>query len=501
LAFGGLWVHGPPNAEKDKHVGEEFIVKIDWISASALLVVAVLFVIIFFLRSKVKLGFTKTILGAMVVGIGVGLLYSGHIDWVRPIGTIYISILTAIVAPLIIISILSSVTSLGSTSQLKGIGLRSVFWLLITTALSIILALALGLIFNLGSGGEGLVDGISGQLYEDRIVPISQVITDLFPSNIVNDIGSGRIIPIILFSLLIAVSYVLIPNEKKEKVVIFKRFVEALKEIIFKAVAFIIELTPYAVLALVAESAGSKFTGEIMWSLGFMLILSFVAFAIDIWLLGGVLIRVFADLNPLKFFRKIIPAQIVAFSTQASVGTLPVTTRVLQEDIGVSTKVANFTAPLGTTMGMPGCAGIWPVFTAIYGINVLGIDYGATDYIILGLVSLLVSLGTAGVPGTATITTTTVLVAVGLPIEILLITMPIAAIADTGRTATNVTAAMIASAIVGRQEKEIDDAIFNGTKKFEADEDILESAPVVSEDGEYHAEDEGVQVGACSIKF
>jgi Na+/H+-dicarboxylate symporter len=438
----------------------------------------------------------------MVVGIGVGLLYSGHIDWIRPIGTIYISILTAIVAPLIIISILSSVTSLGSTKLLKGIGLRSVLWLLVTTALSIILALALGLAFNLGSGGQGLAEGISGQLYEDRIVPISQVITGLFPSNVVNDIGSGKIIPIILFSLLIAVSYVLVANEKKEKVVIFKRFIEALREIIFKAVAFIIELTPYAVLALVTESAGSKFTGKIMWSLGFMLIISFVAFAIDVWLLGGVLIRVFADLNPIKFFKKIIPAQIVAFSTQASVGTLPVTTRVLQEDVGVSTRVTNFTAPLGTTMGMPGCAGIWPIFTAIYGINVLGIEYGIKDYIILGLVCLLVSLGTAGVPGTATITTTTVLVAVGLPIEILLITMPIAAIADTGRTATNVSAAMIAAAIVGRQEKEIDDAIFNGEKEFEPADDIPEFVPkTTSSDEEYHAEDEGIQVGACEVKF
>jgi Na+/H+-dicarboxylate symporter len=249
-----------------------------------------------------------------------------------------------------------------------------------------------------------------------------------------------------------------------------------------------------------------------------MLILSFVAFAIDIWLLGGVLIRVFADLNPVKFFKKVIPAQIVAFSTQASVGTLPVTTRVLQEDVGISTKVANFTAPLGTTMGMPGCAGIWPIFTAIYGINVLGIEYGVKDYIILGLVCLLVSLGTAGVPGTATITTTTVLVAVGLPIEILLITMPIAAIADTGRTATNVTAAMIASAIVGRQENEIDDEVFNGTKKFEPDDDVRDardvvtvlpnvaaaetiSAEAISDDGEYHAEDEGIQVGACAVKF
>lgn len=490
---------------------------IDWVAAAGLASVLVLFAAIYVLRQKKKLSFTWTILAAMVAGVGIGFLFAGHVDWIRPIGTIYISVLTAVVAPLIIVSILSSVTSLGSIAQLKGIGLRSVFWLLMITLLSIVLALALGLIFNLGSGGEVLAENFNAKIYEESIVPISSVITGLFPNNVVNDIGEGKIIPMILFALLIAVSYVLVAQEKKEKVVIFKRFIEASREIIFKAVAFIIELTPYAVLALVAASVGSKFESGMIWSLGLMLVVSFIAFAINIWLIGGVLVRVFADLDPVRFFRKIIPAQVVAFSTQASAGTLPVTTRVPQEDVGVSAEVTNFTAPLGTTIGMPGCAGIWPILTAIYGINALGIDYGAIDYIILGLVCLLVSLGTAGVPGTATITTTTVLAAVGLPIEILVITIPIAAIADTGRTATNVSAAMTAAAIVGRQEQAIDETIFYGEKAGEtlvnqtalagiradtasAATGLSYSADSVDKTAEFPAENEGLFIGACSTE-
>ncbi|MDR1088442.1 MAG: dicarboxylate/amino acid:cation symporter [Coriobacteriales bacterium] len=433
----------------------------DIISASALLAVVAIFLFIFLLRTKLKLGFTKTVLGAMIVGVGIGLLFSGHVEWIRPIGTIYISVLTAIVAPLIIVSILSSITSLGSLAKLRGIGTRSVFWLLVTTALSIVLALAFGLLFDLGRGGEVAAEGFNTEIYENTIVPITKVITDLFPSNIVNDIGQGHIIPMILFTVLIAVSYVLVAAKHREKVEPFKNLVEALRLIVFKAVEFIIELTPYAVVGLVAVSIGTKFTSGLLWSLGLMLLVSFVVFALDIWVIGGVLVRVFADLNPLRFFRKIIPAQIVAFSTQASAGTLPVTTRVLQEEVGVGSEVANFTAPLGTTIGMPGCAGIWPILTAIYGINALGISYGPVDYVILAAVCLLVSLGTAGVPGTATITTTTVLAAVGLPLEILVITIPIAAIADTGRTATNVSAAMIASAIVARQVNDLHEEVFN----------------------------------------
>ncbi|MDR1358295.1 MAG: dicarboxylate/amino acid:cation symporter [Coriobacteriales bacterium] len=433
----------------------------DVISASALLAVCAISLLIFLLRTRLRLGFTKTVLGAMIAGIGLGLIFSGHVEWIRPIGTIYISVLTAIVAPLIIVSVLSSITSLGSLAKLKGIGMRSVFWLLMTTALSIILALAFGLIFDLGRGGEVAAEGFNTEIYESSIVPVSKVITDLFPSNIVNDIGQGHIIPMILFTVLIAVSYVLVAARYEEKVAPFKRLVEALRLIVFKAVEFIIELTPYAVVGLVAVSIGTKFSNELLWSLGLMLLVSFIVFAIDIWLVGGVLVRAFADLNPVRFFKKIIPAQIVAFSTQASAGTLPVTTRVLQEEVGVGSEVANFTAPLGTTIGMPGCAGIWPILTAVYGINALGISYGLVDYAILALICLFVSLGTAGVPGTATITTTTVLAAAGLPLEILVITIPIAAIADTGRTATNVSAAMIASAIVAREVHDLNDELFN----------------------------------------
>jgi Na+/H+-dicarboxylate symporter len=473
---------------------QEQLTQIDLIAASGLVVVLALFAGILFLRQRLKLGFTTTTVIALALGLGVGFLYAGHVEWIRPLGTIYLSVLTCIVAPLIIVSILSSVTSLGSVVQLRGIGLRSVFWLLLSTFIAILLALALGLIFNLGAGASIDASGFDTSHYEQTLVPLATVITDLFPSNIVNDIGQGKIIPIILFTGLIAVSYVLVANnsrESREKVAPFKRLVEATREIVFKAVGFVIELTPYAVVALTATSIGTKFESpDILLSLLVMLGVSFLAFIIDIWLVGGVLVRVFADLSPVRFFRKIIPAQVVAFSTQSSAGTLPVSTRILQKELGVSPEVANFTTPLGTTIGMPGCAAIWPILTAIYGINALGLSYGVSDYVILGLVCLLVSLGTAGVPGTATITTTSVLAAVGLPLEILAITIPIAAIADTGRTANNVSAAMIAAAIVARQERDLNDEVFAAHDQAQAQASPEELPP----------DEFVVPIGSCSIK-
>lgn len=441
----------------------------DWLSGGALTVVSALFVIIFMLRKK-GADFTAVIFGALILGVGVGLAFQGHTSWLTPIGKVYVSVLNALVIPLIVVSIVSSVTSLTSIAQLKGIGARSVFWLLTTTTLSIMLALGLGMVFGVGRGSGISIQGVDASNYEGSLSSFSQVLVGLFPRNIISDISNENVVPVILFSVLLAISYVVVAHDHAEKVLPFKHAVEAFKVVIFKAVAFVIELTPYAVLTLTATvvSNGLGHSG-VVWSLLALLVISFLAFALDVWVVNAVLVKAFAGLDPVRFFRKIIPAQLVGFSTQSSAGTLPVTTRILTEKIGVGPSVASFTASLGTTIGMPGCSGIWPVLVALYGIHGLGLTYTVKDYVLLAIVSLVVSLGTAGVPGTSTVVTAAVLTAVGLPLEILVLVIPISSIADTGRTATNITAAMVASAIVARKEGVLDDAIFNDDKAFEPD--------------------------------
>jgi len=439
----------------------------DLLSGGALTVVSALFVIIFLLRKK-GADFTLVILGALIAGFFVGAVFQGHTDWIAPLGKVYISVLSALVIPLVIVSIVSSVTSLSSVAQLKGIGARSVFWLLSTTAIAIVLTMGLAMAFGIGRGSGISIQGVDASNYQAAPVSFSTVLVGMFPRNIISDISNEHIVPVILFSVLIAISYVLAAHEHGDKVLPFKQGVEALKTVIFKAVAFIIELTPYAVLALTVSVASNGLSrAGMMWSLLALLVFSFVLFALDIWVVNAVLVKAFAGLSPGRFFRKIIPAQLIGFSTQSSAGTLPVTTRVLTDEIGVAPSVATFTASLGTTIGMPGCSGIWPVLVAIYGIHGLGLTYGLKDYAMLALVSLIVSMGTAGVPGTATVVTAAVLAAVGLPLQILVLVIPVSAIADTGRTVTNITAAMVASAIVARKEGLLDDAIFDDDRAYE----------------------------------
>jgi Na+/H+-dicarboxylate symporter len=442
---------------------------INWTSLGALSFTLLLFVGLAYLRKR-KLDFGLLVLTGLASGITVGLIFKNNLDFIAPFGTVYVRIITAVVAPLVIVSIIAGVTSIGNLQKLKSIGAKSIFWLLLNTFIAILLSLGTGLIFGVGKNAGVILSGIDPEqisAVNDRVTPFTDVIINFFPSNIVKDIESNSIIPIILFSLIIAVSYALYAHYAgEEKVLPFKAFTDAAKNVIYQAVDIIVEFTPYAVLALTAAAVGrASAAGPAILPLLTLLLIVYGVCAAHTYIINGALVWSAAGLNPLKFFKKLGGAQAAAFTSQSSVGTLPVTIRNLTKGVGVSDDIANFTAPLGTAIGMPGCSGIWPVLLAVFAVNALGINYSFTQYAALAAVSLAVSLGTAGVPGTATITSTTVFVTLGLPVEVIVLLLPISAIADMARTATNVTAAAVTSAIVAKRENQLDLNVFNDIVK------------------------------------
>jgi len=433
---------------------------LDLTAIIALAVTLLAFVGIIVLRAR-KVGFTPLVLIALVIGIGVGIAFQGHLDLVDFIGAAYIQVITAIVAPLIFISILSSVTSLGSTAKLRTIGLSSGFWLLLTNVIAIVLTLAVALTLNLGRGVQLDLPDAGADSLTGLVKPLDQVLLGLLPNNLAGDFSSNAIAPIILFAVLLAVAFLVANRSEDRRLRTFKEFVDGAKQVIMTAVGFIIELTPYAVLALVATTTATAIGRiETVLSLFGVLVLAIGLAFVDAYLVNAVLLRVFADVNPLRWFRMLTPAQYTAFTTQSSIGTLPLTIPTLTKRVGVPEDVASFTAPIGTTIGMPGCSGIWPILVAVFSINVLGIQYSVGDYLILAGLCLLVSLGTAGVPGTAIVSATAVLTAVGLPIEILVVLIPISAIAGTASTMANVSAAATAATIVARRQGALNDNIF-----------------------------------------
>jgi hypothetical protein len=433
---------------------------LDLLSLAALGVALLAFAGLIVLRRR-GAGFTALTLIGLGAGIGIGLGFRGHVDYVGFLGDLYLQVLVAIVAPLLFVSVLSSVTSLGSIAKLRTIGLSSAFWLLLTNAIAIVLTLAVVLALGVGQGVSLDLEQSGGDTLSGLLKPIDEVILGLFPANLAGDVVGNNIVPIILFALLFAVAFIVANKHGDPQLAAVKNVIDGARKIVMAAVGFIIELTPYAVLALVAATTATAATRfETVLSLVAVLAVSFGITFFNAYVVNGVLLRVFADLNPLRFFRFLTPAQYTAFTTQSSVGTLPLTIGALTRKVGVPADVASFTAPIGTTIGMPGCAGIWPIIVAVFTINVLGIEYGIGDYLVLAGLCLLVSIGTAGVPGTAIITATAVLTAAGLPLEVLIVLIPINAIAGTASTMANVSAAATAAAIVARRRGTLDDAVF-----------------------------------------
>jgi Na+/H+-dicarboxylate symporter len=453
---------------------------LNWSALTPLAAVALSWGAIWWLRKR-QLNFSLIALFALAVGIPIGLLAGKHVEAINPIGHIYINVLLATVAPLILVAIVSSITSLGSLAKLRSIGLRSVFWLMVSNALAVVLALGLGLAFQPGQGVDHKLGELSTDTVQGQVQSFGQVVVGFFPTNIVQNFSANDIIPIILIAVTLSVAYLALAEKEPEKVRPFGAGVEALKLVVFKAVGYVIRLTPYAIVALTADMVGSSTNlGNDFRSLVGLLALVWGACLLHAYVLNGAILATFANVPVVPFFRKIFPAQLTAFSTQSSIGTLPVTTTQLTRRVGVHSEIAHFTAPLGTTVGMPGCAGIWPVLIAVWGINAYGISYSVGDYVVLAILGIVVSVGTAGVPGAATVAAATVLSAAHLPLEFVAATIPIGVIADMARTATNVTAAAVSATVVARQTGLLDDAIFDGRAEFVEAEELAAPEGIAS---------------------
>ncbi|WP_230406811.1 dicarboxylate/amino acid:cation symporter [Blautia liquoris] len=434
------------------------MMEVNYLDILALLTAILLIgVLVFLARKKVDFG-VRTIL-ALGLGIVLGVLFQGHTSYVAPIGTIYANVISAFVVPLLVCSVITSITNLENINKLKTIGLKSVLLLVSTTFIASTLTLLIALPLGIGKGADIALPNN----YKPKEVPeVTQVITDLFPQNFFSQASSNTIVPVIIFALMIGIAVVMLSEKDPKSVKPFKDFIESASKVINKVISYIIDFTPYAVLALVANAVSNNGPKKLLPLLP-VLVVAYVLCIIQTFGVNSVLIATLAKLNPFKFFQHIWPAQVIAFTIQSSVGSIPTTEKCLKKG-GVSDNISSFVVPLGANIGMPGCAGIWPTLLAVFAIHGLKIDYSIGQYIILVLITTLVSIGTVGVPGTATITATAVFAAAGLPIEIIVLMTPISAIVDMARTATNVSAAAATALIVAKNEGELDVEQYNGRK-------------------------------------
>lgn len=393
----------------------------------------------------------KIVIG-MILGITVGIIFGEDAEILKPIGSLFVNTIKMLIVPLVFCSIIVGITSMQDTSKMGRIGFKAVLFYLLSTAVAISIGLLLG---NLLQPGAGL-ELVAQQAEAAKATPsLADTLVALVPTNPIGALAQGHILQIIVFAVALGISLTLIGEKGKPAIAVF----ESLAEAMYKLTDLVMKLAPYGVFALMAWVAG-KYGLTLLLPL--MKVIGAVYLGSILHVLGvySALILFIAKLSPVQYFRGIVDAQVVAFTTTSSAGTLPVSMKCAREKLGVSKGVSSFVLPLGTTINMDGTA-LYQGVTTLFVAQAFGIDLGMPEYITIILTATLASIGTAGVPGAGLIMLTLVLTTVGLPVEGVALIAGIDRILDMARTTVNISGDIAASVIIAKSEKELDTTIYN----------------------------------------
>nr|WP_283107189.1 dicarboxylate/amino acid:cation symporter [Shewanella marinintestina] len=404
--------------------------------------------------------FWQKVLAAFILGAGVGVIFGESATVLKPLGDLFISAIKMLVAPLIFCAIVVSITSLGSEVSLKRLSFKTLSMFMFTGTIASLIGLTIGSVIDMG----GSMELVATEVRERNVPGFAQVLLDMIPVNPFASLAEGKVLQIIIFAALIGIAI----NKVGEKAEPLKRTIEAGAEVMFQLTRMVLQLTPIGVFGLMAWVVGEYGLSTLL-PLGKFIGAIYLAALIHIIFVYGGLVKFAAKLSPIQFFRKAIPAQIVAFTTASSFGTLPASTRCT-ESMGVSKRYGSFVLPLGATMNMDGCGGIYPAIAAIFIAQIYGIPLDMTDYMLIAVTATVASVGTAGVPGSAMVMLTVTLGVVGLPLEGIAFIAAVDRIIDMIRTATNVTGDMMTAVVIGKSEGQLDEQQFYAQENTEIEQ-------------------------------
>ncbi len=417
-----------------------------------------------------KMSLTLKVLLGMGLGIALGLLFNltglnAKDSFVNVylvnglfhvVGTMFINALKMLVVPLVFFSLICGVCGIGDIRMLGRVGGKSFALYMLTTAIAIATAILIAAIAGIGKGMNlNLASDAADKFTAKEAPSLVQVLIDIIPTNPIRAMANGEMLPIIFFSILVGISMLLVGRKAKS----FIEGAEIANEIMMKMVLIVMSVAPYAVFALIAKAISNLGLDLLASLAGYVLVLV-TALMFHLFVTLMLTLKFFSGLNPLTFLKKIRNAQVFAFSTASSNATIPVTMRTVTERFGVNNSVASFTVPFGATINMDGTAimqGVATVFIA----NVYNIDLGFTGYLTVILMSVLASIGTAGVPGVGLIMLSMVFTQVGLPIEGIGLILGVDRLMDMIRTAVNVSGDAAVSTIVAKSEDKLDIATYN----------------------------------------
>lgn len=427
------------------------------------------------------LNFGFQVLAAMVIGLILGYIArqmgpdaTGGANWLvqtlSTVGSSFVSLLRTLVPVLVFTAIVASIANLRELNNAARLVWQTHLWFAITALIAVAIGIALGLLIQPGlntavaetaarapSSTGSWLDFLKG------LIPSNFI--GLQASTRVSDSGATtslnfNVLQILIVSIVIGIAALRVGPAADP----FLAFNRSFLKIIHKVLWWVIRLTPIGTIGLLGNAV-AVYGWDALAQLGWYAAAIYIGLLIVLFVVYPALLQAHG-LNPIRYFQSAWPAIQLAFVSRSSIGTLPVTERVTEKNLGVPREYAAFAVPLGATTKMDGCAAIYPAISAIFVAQFFGIALGIEHYLLIVFVSVIGSAATAGLTG-ATVMLTLTLSTLGLPLEGVGLLLAIDPILDMGRTAVNVAGQALVPTIVAKRQGILNQAIYDNGKAIE----------------------------------
>ncbi|EOD8644846.1 L-cystine transporter [Staphylococcus aureus] len=442
------------------------------------IIVLVIFIVILHMMARKHISFAKRVFTALGIGIVFGVLlhlvYGTHSnvitstsDWFNIVGQGYVALLQMIVMPLIFISIVAAFTKIQIGEKFAKIGSLIFIFLIGTVTIATIVGVVYALVFgldastiNLGNAEQARGSEIAKQAKDLTAHTLPQQILELLPKNPFLDFTGQRAtstIAVVIFASFIGFAYLRVARKQPDHGELLKRAIDAIYSLVMAIVTFVLRLTPYGVLAIMANTLSTSDFGAI-WTLGKFLIASYAAL-ITMYIIHLIILSLLG-ISPIRYVKKTLEVLIFAFTSRSSAGALPLNVQTQTRRLGVPEGIANFAATFGLSIGQNGCAGIYPAMLAIMVAPVANVEIDLQFIVTLIAVVIISSFGVAGVGGGATFASILVLSTLNLPVALAGVLISVEPLIDMGRTALNVNDSMLAGTGTAKLTKHWDKDTF-----------------------------------------
>lgn len=376
------------------------------------------------------------IFAALILGVGVGLLcyFNGAAGftttYLRPLGTIVVNLLKFIVVPIVVVSIIDGIVSMGDLRKVGTVGFKTLAYFLVTTAIACVIGLLCAEVFY-RQGWFPMLANTAGELKANTQSSAIDTLVNIFPSNFMDPLMKSNMLQVIVISIFVG-GGILAAGKKAEA---FKDVVISFYAVVEKIMAFVIAISPIGVFGMIAWVVAVQ-GPNVIGGLAAVILCAYIGYIIHMVVIYSLSTQIFAGVSPVTFFRKSMSAIIFAFTSASSVATLPISKEACNE-LNVDDGISSFVLPLGATVNMDGTA-IYQCCAAVFIAACCGIELTLGQMAVIVATSTLASIGTAGTPGAGTIMLAMVLTALGIDINMIMIIYGVDRIFDMGRTTLNI---------------------------------------------------------------